>query len=345
MKESIDPKRLIGSVLRDNVTGEKFKVMSVDGEGEYASVNLLHLKYGLMYHNYYSNLKDLEVAEPGSRLLAPNGKPSNLTPELWEYVRTPQFRAWFGDWGKSTDIAAMPAWLASYYKSHPSELSSVTNSSKILDENGEPMVVYHGTDRKFDEFIGTKRGIWFADSDSRAKGYAAAKGGDIVIPVFLNIRKPAYSEYPNSEKDDWRRFNELGYDGRIVDDKGHIFNAVALGDSQVLRVEKVIEDIRKEKDALTTAIKERITDSTSREFTPRQKALIVSYLQDRGNYGLVGLERIYETACKDDAVKACCKEWKDQAWEDIVEIYGHPEKFEEILAEASKDAGYKGPKY
>jgi hypothetical protein len=33
-----------------------------------------------------------------SNLLAPNGKPSNLTPEQYKLVRTPEFKAWFGDW-------------------------------------------------------------------------------------------------------------------------------------------------------------------------------------------------------------------------------------------------------
>ena len=30
--------------------------------------------------------------------LAPNGKPSNLTPEQYRLVRTPAFKKWFGDW-------------------------------------------------------------------------------------------------------------------------------------------------------------------------------------------------------------------------------------------------------
>jgi hypothetical protein len=32
------------------------------------------------------------------QLLAPNGKPSNLNARQWAQVRTPQFKAWFGDW-------------------------------------------------------------------------------------------------------------------------------------------------------------------------------------------------------------------------------------------------------
>jgi hypothetical protein len=63
-----------------------------------------------------------KYAHGGSVLLAPNGKPSNLTPEQYKLVRTPAFKSWFGDWEND------PA-----------------NASKVIDENGEPLVVYHGT--------------------------------------------------------------------------------------------------------------------------------------------------------------------------------------------------------
>jgi hypothetical protein len=58
----------------------------------------------------------------GNILLAPNGKPSNLTPEQYKLVRTPAFKKWFGDWENDTE-----------------------NASKVVDENGEPLVCYHGT--------------------------------------------------------------------------------------------------------------------------------------------------------------------------------------------------------
>ncbi len=52
-----------------------------------------------------------------------------------------------------------------------------TNSSKVVDENGEPMVVYHGTPKfgftVFDkEFSDDKTGIFFANKADIAKGYA-----------------------------------------------------------------------------------------------------------------------------------------------------------------------------
>jgi hypothetical protein len=35
-----------------------------------------------------------------NELLAPNGKPSNLTPEQYKLVRTPAFKSWFGSYTK-----------------------------------------------------------------------------------------------------------------------------------------------------------------------------------------------------------------------------------------------------
>lgn len=56
---------------------------------------------------------------------APNGEPTKLTERQWLHVRTTSFKKWFGDWEGSPEL-----------------------SSKVLDDNGEPKVVYHGTKRK-----------------------------------------------------------------------------------------------------------------------------------------------------------------------------------------------------
>jgi hypothetical protein len=58
--------------------------------------------------------------------LAPNGKPSNLTEKQYAQVRTKAFKEWFGDWENDPESA-----------------------SKVIDENGEPLVVYHNTPFKF----------------------------------------------------------------------------------------------------------------------------------------------------------------------------------------------------
>ena len=95
------------------------------------------------------------------KLLAPNGKPSNLTPEQYELVRTPAFKKWFGDWENDPK-----------------------NASKVVDENGEPKVVYHGTGATFDVFEGHS---FFTDDWYNADGYA---GGENIYEVFLNTKNP-----------------------------------------------------------------------------------------------------------------------------------------------------------
>lgn len=48
-----------------------------------------------------------------SWLHAPNGKPSNLTPDQWCLVRTPTFKKWFGDWEKQAEVASAIDYLRS----------------------------------------------------------------------------------------------------------------------------------------------------------------------------------------------------------------------------------------
>ncbi len=69
-------------------------------------------------------------------------------------------------------------------------------NSKIVDENGNPLVVYHGTDKKFDEFktdkISSKtdngvwgRGFYLTPNKSIADGY-----GDIIMEMYVKIENP-----------------------------------------------------------------------------------------------------------------------------------------------------------
>ena len=67
------------------------------------------------------------------------------------------------------------------------------NSSKIVDENGEPLVVYHGTDADFTVFDRAKtratmdiQGNFFSPWEDDARGY-----GSNVRRFFLNLRNPA----------------------------------------------------------------------------------------------------------------------------------------------------------
>ena len=79
--------------------------------------------------------------------------------------------------GFGTTPGTKPTTVVSEYKD--SKLISLLqeNSSKVVDENGEPLVVYHGTNKfgftVFDkEFSDDKTSIFFADRVDIAKGYA-----------------------------------------------------------------------------------------------------------------------------------------------------------------------------
>lgn len=109
---------------------------------------------------------------------APNGKPTNLTERQWIQVRTPAFKAWFGDWEND------PA-----------------NASKVVDESGEPLVMYHGTHGgDFDIFKPSKHGalgpgIYFTDVLKKATLYAKGSSfemgpSDRVIPAFIKSITP-----------------------------------------------------------------------------------------------------------------------------------------------------------
>jgi hypothetical protein len=107
--------------------------------------NVIRLnKSNYMDKQYHSIRNDFDGA---NILLAPNGNPSNLTPEQYNLDRTPQFKKWFGDWEKLklaivNDPAMDEVTLANLSK----------DVSKVVDENGEPLVVYHWSKSDFHIF-------------------------------------------------------------------------------------------------------------------------------------------------------------------------------------------------
>lgn len=100
---------------------------------------------------------------------------------------TPEFKTWFG-------------------------------SSKVVDEQGKPIVVYHGTGQSFDSF---KPGSFFTASPDLASGYGEGSGQNIV-PAYLSIKNPA------SGADVIRVAKTLpGWDSDYADEyPGIIFNQV-----------------------------------------------------------------------------------------------------------------------
>jgi hypothetical protein len=121
-----------------------------------------------------------EKTAPQFQRVAPNGKPSNLNAQQYKQVRTPEFKNWFGDWENDPK-----------------------NASKVVDENGEPKVMYHGG-ASFDEFkngVGVDRGIYFTDNKYFAQDVFATQ----YEIVERDKRNDDYSDVPSDmlESGEW----------------------------------------------------------------------------------------------------------------------------------------------
>ena len=97
--------------------------------------------------------------------------------------------------------------------------------SKVVDEKGAPLVVYHGTNTAFSEFKLDDEGAFFTTSQDIANQYAELSdtGQKRVIPVYLNIKNPftlSVKEWLNNETDEGLSLDEvfqsLKYDGILV---------------------------------------------------------------------------------------------------------------------------------
>lgn len=104
-----------------------------------------------------------EAKENGTYMKAPNGKPTNLDERQWAQVRTGAFKKWFGDWEKAAEESLSAA---------------KTNSSKIVDENGEPKVVYHGSPYRFFRFDKARLGQ-STGADSAKEGFFFTDNKDL----------------------------------------------------------------------------------------------------------------------------------------------------------------------
>lgn len=138
--------------------------------------------------------------------------------------------------------------------------------SKVVDGDGKPLVVYHGTAADFDAFDATRfgqndsgwygRGVYVSADKSMAEAYAgwdemsgsAPEGGN-VMPVYVSLQNPYYftsDKTISTDAEVSREFTERlkaeGYDGVIVQNKyadgveGDFFEVVAFSPTQIKSV-------------------------------------------------------------------------------------------------------------
>ena len=121
------------------------------------------------YEQRLQTILDEAPRNSEGKLLAPNDKPSNLPERLYAIVRTKEFKDWFGDWQNDPK-----------------------NASKVVDENGEPRIVYHGSNQYgFDIFDPShsddKRSLFASSSKYIASTY-------ITAPRFNYVSRNSYNK-------------------------------------------------------------------------------------------------------------------------------------------------------
>ncbi|MCX6756122.1 MAG: hypothetical protein NTX85_02175 [Candidatus Nomurabacteria bacterium] len=131
-------------------------------------------------------IRESDRNEKGELLVSPDGLVSNLGKQSelwWKIARTESFKKWFGDWQNDSK-----------------------SSSKVIDQNQEPLVLFRGVTRDirtFSDFYNTdfyKRGtasgttfgsgVYTTPLPKSAFGYA---NHGSVFPAFVNAKKPRYA--------------------------------------------------------------------------------------------------------------------------------------------------------
>jgi hypothetical protein len=137
-------------------------LMVVGGGKELAKAAYRHYKQGFDIKAIPSDVAKVGAGVMGVEALVPEYQRKKNPRRSDAQTSTPAFRAWFG-------------------------------ASKVVDEAGKPLVVYHGTGTKFTEFK-----YWRPNFFSMEKAYAemyadkgtTAKKKGFVMPVFLRMERP-----------------------------------------------------------------------------------------------------------------------------------------------------------
>lgn len=124
-----------------------------------------------------------------------------------ETVETPEFKTFFGD-------------------------------SKVVDTDGKPLVVYHGTQADFDAF--REDTGWFTWSPSQADMFGGINApGTNVVPAYLSIKNPVILQADEASRDsvlDSLAALEKDQDGVLVMEDGNVRWAVVRSPTQIKSV-------------------------------------------------------------------------------------------------------------
>jgi len=147
----------------------------------------------------------------------------------------------FVESGKGRPTEGKPAAMRKPAKAPPTDSAAFKKwfgNSKVVDENGDPKVMYHSTEatEDFSEFDTTRRasggeGSWFSGTPS---SYGMERdGGGRIMPVYLSLKNPKVIGERDPSDVLKKRFMEQGHDGVVFMRDGKIVTAVAFRPNQI----------------------------------------------------------------------------------------------------------------
>lgn len=92
---------------------------------------------------------------------------SKINMSVENVTQSQQFKRWFGDW-----------------QNHPE------SASKVVNADGTPKVVYHGTNAEFNTFQQENGAYFFSESRDYAESMADERGGNRIIEAYLKMKNP-----------------------------------------------------------------------------------------------------------------------------------------------------------
>ena len=92
---------------------------------------------------------------------------STVKPKLKNVTQSQQFKRWFGDWQNHQESA-----------------------SKVVNADGTPKVVYHGTNAEFNTFQQENGAYFFSESRDYAESMADERRGNRIIEAYLKMKNP-----------------------------------------------------------------------------------------------------------------------------------------------------------
>lgn len=182
--------KVLKNALEDEANGKPFSVYYVNKE-----------KAARLFEGARVLMPKVPQSSPDGFVHSIREAGSPVNPKLENVTQSQQFKRWFGDW-----------------QNHPE------NASKVVNEDGTPKVVYHGTDAEFYTFRQENGAYFFSESLDYAESMAEERGGSRVVEAYISMKKPyTVTLEPGAFTDNIaeapyiRYAKENGYDGVIFE--------------------------------------------------------------------------------------------------------------------------------